>query len=111
MTTEDTVTKISSVLSDKKALDIKTYDLRGKPNAFTDFTLVATANSAPHLKALATSVARDMRKVGATHARISGDSESAWIIIDFGDVMTHIFLKEAREYYEIEELWVKTAKG
>jgi ribosome-associated protein len=38
-------------------------------------------------------------------ARVSGDAESAWIVVDFGDVIAHIFLPEAREYYDIEELW------
>ena len=105
MTAEETTDKISHILSDKKAADIKTYDLRGRVNAFTDFTLVATANSPPHLKALAGAVLREMRKAGGGAARTSGDSESAWIVIDYGDVMAHLFLDESREYYEIEALW------
>ena len=105
MTSEQTLAQISAVLADKKALDIKTYDLRAKPNALVDFTLAATANSTPHLKALAASVLREMRKTGATAVRTSGDHESAWIVIDSGDVMAHIFLADAREYYEIEKLW------
>jgi len=105
MTAEVTVEKIAYILGEKKALDVKSYDLRGRVSAFTDFTLVATANSGPHLKALAGAVLREMRKAGGGTARTSGDSESAWIIIDYGDVMAHLFLDEAREYYEIEKLW------
>ena len=111
MTASETIEKISSVLADKKALDIKTYDLRAKTNALVDFTLAATATSPPHLKALAGAVHREMRTAGATAARTSGDHESAWIVLDYGDVMAHIFLADAREYYEIEKLWApgKTA--
>ena len=105
MTSEETKQKIAAVLADKKADDIKTYDLRAKPNALADVTLVATAKSPPHLKALAASVQNEMRKSGAASARTSGDHESAWIVIDYGDVMAHIFTDEAREYYEIEKLW------
>ena len=105
MTAEETTDKITHILADKKAADIKSYDLRGRVNAFTDFTIVATANSPPHLKALASAVEREMRKAGSGAARTSGDSESAWIVVDYGDVMAHLFLDDAREYYEIEKLW------
>ena len=105
MTSEQSTEKISNILADKKATDIKTYDLRVRQNAITDFTVVATASSPPHLKALAGAVEREMRKAGGGTARTSGDSESAWIVVDYGDVMAHIFLDESRDYYEIEKLW------
>jgi len=105
MTAQETTEKIAHILEEKKARDVKSYDLRSKPNAFTDFTLAATATSPPHLKALASAVEREMRKAGSGAARTSGDSESAWIVVDYGDVMAHLFLDDAREYYEIEKLW------
>jgi iojap-like ribosome-associated protein len=107
MTSQETAEKAIEILADKKAIDIKSYDIRDKPGAFADFAIVATANSQPHLKALAGAAQSEMRKIGGGLSRISGDSESAWIVVDFGDVMAHIFLSNAREYYEIERLWIK----
>ena len=105
MTAQQTTEKIAEILADKKALDIKTYDLRDKPNALADYMLAATANSPPHLKALSAAIQREMRKLGYATVRSSGDSDSAWIVVDYGDVMAHLFLAESREYYEIETLW------
>ena len=105
MTSTQTAEKIAEILADKKALDIKTYDLQGRPNALADYMLAATANSPPHLKALSASIQREMRKLGFATVRSSGDSDSAWIVIDYGDVMAHLFIAESREYYEIETLW------
>ena len=108
MTAQETTDKTLEILADKKAMNVKTYDLRSRPGAPAEFAIVATANSSPHLKALPGAVQREMRKLGGGASRSSGDSESAWIVVDFGDVMTHIFLADAREYYEIEKLWNRT---
>lgn len=71
----------------------------------TDFYVIASATSTPHLQALSASIEREVKTKAKVSARISGDAESAWIVVDFGDVIAHIFLPEAREYYDIEELW------
>lgn len=42
------------------------------------------------------------------HARVSGDAESAWIVLDYSDLMVHLFLPDARRYYDIESLWKKS---
>lgn len=82
------------------------FDVTGK-STLADIIIVASGNSSPHLKALAGTVQREMKKAGDFSARVSGDSESAWVVLDLYDVIVHLFLPEAREYYDIESLWLK----
>ena len=104
MKIEDQVKLLAKALEEKKGLDVKTYDVRGK-SSFTDFFVVATGAAAPHLKALVAESQRAMRSVGIQGYRTSGDSESGWIVVDYIDVVVHVFSPEAREYYALEKLW------
>ena len=96
MTAEKRAEELAKMLADAKAIDVKTYDVRGK-SGFTDFFVVATGAAAPHLKALI----RTMPKA----YRVSGDPESGWIVADYIDVVVHVFSAEARAYYALEKLW------
>ena len=98
--------KIVGILEDKKGEDIQVFDVKGK-STLTDIIIVVSGNSGPHLKALAGAVQRAMKDIGDSGGRIAGDSESAWIVLDLYDVIVHVFLPEAREYYDIEALWRK----
>ena len=98
--------KIVGILEDKKGEDIQVFDVKGK-STLTDVIIVVSGNSGPHLKALAGAVQREMKDIGDSGGRISGDAESAWIVLDLYDVIVHVFLPEAREYYDIEALWRK----
>ena len=104
---EETNPKIDAIckaLEDKKAEGVAVYDVRGK-SSITDATVVASATSAPHLRALSVAVQRAVREACGEGARISGDAESAWIVLDYFDAMVHLFLPDARAYYDIEALW------
>jgi len=78
-------------------------DVRGISN-LTDYCVIATGTSAPHLKALTTEVQHSMKQHGLT-ARRSGLPESGWVVVDCLDAVIHIFAPEARAYYAIESLW------
>ena len=95
---------IRKALEDKKAEGVAVYDVRGR-SSITDTAVVASATSAPHLRALAVAVQRAVREACGEGARISGDAESAWIVLDYFDAMVHLFLPDARAYYDIEALW------
>ncbi len=95
---------IVNALEDRKAVDTAVFDVRGVC-VQTDFYVVASAESAPHLNALKNAVLRDLKNESHIRGRVSGDAESAWIVIDFADVIVHVFSKEARAYYDIESLW------
>lgn len=104
---EETNPKIDAIrkaLEGKKAEAVAVYDVRGK-SSITDAAVVASATSAPHLRALSVAVQRAVREACGEGARISGDAESAWIVLDYFDAMVHLFLPDARAYYDIEALW------
>ena len=97
----------AQALDDKLARDIRVLDVRGV-SSITDYCVVASGTSAPHLKALMTSVLQHVKQHG-TLARSSGLPESGWVVVDCLDAVIHIFAPEARSYYAIETLW-KEAK-
>ena len=101
--------ELVKALEEKQALDIRVFDVRGGSH-ITDFYVVASGNSAPHLKALLSEAGRHMRSVDVKTYRTSGESESGWIVIDFLDVVLHVFSPEARKYYSIEKLWDGSTK-
>ncbi|MBQ9726078.1 MAG: ribosome silencing factor [Kiritimatiellae bacterium] len=105
MDTAEAVETVRRALEEKKAEDVAVYDVRGR-SSVTDATVAASATSAPHLRALAVAVERAMAAKGE-RARVSGDAESAWIVLDYADLMVHLFLPDARRYYDIESLWKK----
>jgi len=94
-----------SALDGKKALNIVLLDVRGI-SSVTDYILLATGTSSPHLKALSEEVQRVLKKNRGTHCyRKAGKMEGGWIVLDYVDVIIHVFSTEARDYYAIEELW------
>lgn len=104
MTVEKQVEAIVKALEDRKGMDIKVYDVRGK-STLADFFVVATGTAAPHLKALIAESQSVMKESGVQSYRTSGDPESGWIVVDYVDVVVHVFSPEARAYYALEKLW------
>lgn len=90
---------------DKKAESIVVLDLRGL-SPVSDFFVICTANSNPQLRAVRDEVVEQMRiKNGLKPLFSDGTYESQWLIVNFPNVMVHIFSPEKREYYAMEELW------
>ena len=104
MTLEEQVKTVVQALDDKKAEDVRTYDVRGV-SGLCDAFVVATGTAAPHLKGLAAGVREAMRALGMEAFRMSGDPESGWIVVDYIDVVVHVFSPEARAYYALEKIW------
>lgn len=104
MTLEEQVKLVVQALEDKKVVDVKTYDVRGV-SGLCDAFVVATGTAAPHLKGLVAGVQQAMRTAGESSFRLSGDPESGWIVVDYVDVVVHVFSPEARAYYALERLW------
>ena len=100
--------EIRVALENKIAKDIRVWDVRGI-SSITEFYVVATGTSGPHLKALLSEVQRHMKDLGVTSYRTSGTPDSGWMVLDFVHAVVHIFAPEARGYYAIETLW-KDAK-
>ncbi len=95
-----------ATLYDRKAENIIRFDMTGINWAQADHYLVCTGISAPHLDALAERLSREMRREYALRPLVvDGSAQSQWVIVDFGYVIIHILTTEAREKYQLEELW------
>ena len=90
-------------LDERLGKDIRVLDMRGV-SGLTDYCVIASGTSAPHLKALTNEVQHNMKQRGVM-ARRSGLPESGWVVVDCLDAVIHIFAPEARAYYAIESLW------
>jgi ribosome-associated protein len=88
----------------KKGEDIRLLDVRGT-STLTDFFLVVTGNSPPHLKAMSDEVSHCLKKLGVRPYGTAGAPESGWMALDYVDVIIHMFLRDTRIYYAIEDLW------
>lgn len=106
MTTEELAKAIAKALDEKKAENIKIYDVRGI-SSVTDVYIVASGTSAPHLRALIAGVQGEMKEMGVMSHRSCGEPESGWMVVDYFQAVLHVFTPEARAYYNIEELWEK----
>ena len=113
MTTENTRIEKAKALAefcikcaeDKIAENPVLLPLNGN-SSIADFFVVATANSDPHLLALAHHIERQVREVHQVRT-IAGneDNSGGWVLLDFGDVIVHLMLPEIREKYQLETLW------
>lgn len=93
-------------LEEKKGFDIKSMDLADIPNAVTGVFIICSGNSTTQVGGIADSVLNEVFK--ATKEKpwhTEGYDNKEWILIDFVDVVVHIFLPEIREFYGLEELW------
>lgn len=91
-------------LEDKKLKDIKLINLE-KVNPYFCFFIIATANSTLQLKTVSREIYKNFYQYIAQKKSISNDEESGWIILDFIDIVLHLFLEEQRIYYNLEKLW------
>ena len=96
--------EIRKALEDKLARDVRVWDVRGL-SSVTDYTVVATGTSAPHLKALLAGVQQHMKALGVSSYRSSGTPDSGWVVLDFIHAVVHVFAAETRAYYDIERMW------
>lgn len=96
------------VLSDHKALDIALIDI-SKTASFTDFFVIATAQSPLQFSALQEYLEKDLEPQGANLRHREGTPDSGWLLLDFGDLIVHIFSPDQRAYYRLEELWGRTS--
>ena len=97
---EKIVKDIIDIIEDKKGLDIKVYDLKGR-SPFFDYSIVCTGSSTRNVDA----IVQDLKKNMDIVKNIEGQEESNWVLIDGVDVIVSVFTREAREYYEIDKFY------
>ncbi|MDR1674087.1 MAG: ribosome silencing factor [Oscillospiraceae bacterium] len=110
MDKNEKVSVVLKALDSKKAQDIKTLMI-SEMTTMTECFIIATGISTPHVRTLSDEVEDRMTQAGEEPLHIEGYSSANWIVLDYSDVVVHIFSKESREFYKLERLWNKeTAK-
>lgn len=100
----ETVKLCCRVLDDKKAEELKVLDVSAQ-SSITDYLILATATSEPHLRALRVEIEKALDGSGARIVGMEMAQESGWVVVDVFDVMIHLFLGQVREHYSLERLW------
>ncbi len=96
--------RIAEVAADRKALDIKVIDVRGLCS-YADFLVLASGTSDRHVQSIAELVEKEIKQEGASCIGREGLREGQWALIDFGDVVFHVFHEFTRKLYDMDELW------
>lgn len=100
------ITTIIAGIEDLKGLDISIIDLREIENTVCDYFVVCTGNSNTQVDAIANSVQKKVsRALKDKPWHVEGQENSQWVLMDYINVVVHIFQRETREYYDIENLW------
>lgn len=98
------LTTVLDTLSDAKAEDIVTIDLKGK-TSIGDFMVIASGRSQRHVGAIADQLADALKGVGQRQLRVEGLPQCDWVLVDSGDVIVHVFRPEVRDFYNLEKMW------
>lgn len=105
MTSQELAFACAQAADDAKATDIAVYDLRGT-SSITDFSIVCTATSVPHLRAVLRDVDKEVGEKYAVDPVYAERTPNAlWSVLDYIDVMVHVMSEEVREFYGLEKFW------
>ena len=93
-----------NALSDKKGEDIKIIDITGI-SVLADYFLIANGNSDSQVSALVDNVEEELHKAGYPLRQREGQASGSWVLLDFGDIIVHVFDRENRLFYDLERIW------
>ncbi len=95
---------------DKKAVDIKVLDLR-QIATFTEYFIIASGSNQRQVQAISDEINEQLKKqLNSRAIRIEGHAAGEWVLLDYGDFIVHVFDKEAREFYDLERLWLDAGR-
>ena len=89
---------------DKKAVDLTVLDVQGV-STVTDYFLVCSGRSTTHLASITEAIRAELKQEGVRPLHAEGATDSGWVLLDYGDVLMHVFLEDTRAYYALERLW------
>ena len=107
LTASERAIKCAALALDKKALDVKVLEI-GRLSSIADYLVLASGRSDKQTQAIADSVRQGLKKFGKV-LDIEGMREGNWIVIDYGDVIVHVFQEDVRRHYNLDELWAGAA--
>ena len=100
----DIARKVVEVASDKQASDIVLLDVRGIAS-FADYFVMCSGETSRQMEAVYDEILHSLKKAGVLPGHGEGSADSGWLLIDYGDVIVHIFASVERDYYQLDELW------
>jgi ribosome-associated protein len=106
---EEKVALIHRITTDRKALDVVVIDMRDA-SSITDYFLICSGGSERQVRAIADAIDEELGPLGLAPLGVEGYREGHWILMDYGDVITHVFSQETREYYDLERLWANAPR-
>ena len=104
MTPKEMALLLAQAMDSKKGKDIRVLETDGV-TTLADYFVLCSGSSAPHLKALADAGEKAMKDHGILPHHVEGHRGGTWILQDYGDVVVHVFDKEARAFYDLDRLW------
>ena len=104
MTPKETALLLAQAMDSKKGKDIRVLETDGV-TTLADYFVLCSGSSAPQLKALADAGEKAMKDHGVLPHHVEGHRGGTWILQDYGDVVVHVFDKEARAFYDLDRLW------
>ena len=103
---DELVLKIEDILESKKAKNIKKIDIKNK-TTIADYFIIASGTSTTHVKSLADNLEEELKKNNVYPKKIEGYNNGSWILLDYDNIIVHIFTENERINYSLEDLWDK----
>lgn len=102
--TPETARRIVDLLTDRQAEEIALLDISGIAS-FADYFVIASAANARQMRAVVTTLTKELREEGVKPRHQEGEPDSGWVLLDYGSIIVHVFSPELRARYNLEELW------
>ena len=109
METLDKAILAAKIIEERKAIDPVLFQV-GELTSITDYFLIAGGNSSRQVQAIYRHLSRKMREKGLKSYGTEGEKEGHWILMDYGDLVIHIFYQPIREFYDLEGLWIEAPR-
>jgi ribosome-associated protein len=109
MRTLDKAKLCLKIIKERKAIDPVLFEV-GKLTSITDYFLIASGNSSRQVQAMTRHLQRRMREEGFKAFGVEGEHEGHWVLMDYGDVVVHLFYQPSREFYDLEGLWIEAPR-
>ncbi|NLN28641.1 MAG: ribosome silencing factor [Firmicutes bacterium] len=104
LTPTEIATHAARIALDKRASDVQILDLQGL-TIMTDYFVIASGDNVQLVRAVCNGISEYLEERGVYYRRLEGWDEARWVLMDYGDVIVHVFQDDARKYYDLERLW------
>lgn len=104
MEIKEIVKKIYNIIDEKKGEDIKVIDI-SEVSTVADYFIIASGNNVNQVQAISDEIDEVLGREGITPKAIEGHRNATWVLLDYRDIVVHIFLKEDRSFYDLERIW------